>query len=138
MTVFVSPAVFILLTGTFSTRLFVWLDERAGTVFFKLAKPGLMKAFEGKWTIRACDRTQPLSALIDQRGQRGGGAHQQEPQQLQLQQAPGLHNLSAQWTKGATSFANNIRGEPEGGGMLYASHCCSPRRSVFSTWVTNM
>jgi len=24
----------------------VWLDEKAGTLFFKLAKPGLMKAFE--------------------------------------------------------------------------------------------
>lgn len=53
--------------GTFSTRLFVWLDEKAGTVFFKLAKPGLMKAFEGKWTIQGCDPAKPLSALMDSR-----------------------------------------------------------------------
>ena len=76
-------------------------------MFFKLAKPGLMKAFEGKWTIKGCDPAQPLSALMDARDQRGHGVHPAEPQQLQLQ---GFNSLSAQWTKGATSFANNLRG----------------------------
>ena len=100
--------------GTFTTRLFVWLDEKAGTVFFKLAKPGLMKAFEGKWTIKGCDRTQPLSALMGSPLRHpSDGAHGQDPQQPQLQQQSGLNNLSAQWTKGAASFANNLRGEPE-------------------------
>ena len=102
----------MLRAGTFSTRLFVWLDEKAGTVFFKLAKPGLMKAFEGKWTIRGCDRTQPLASLMAAQGQPGHGwpQRQQQQQQLQQQQQPGFQDIGAQWAKGAASFATNLRG----------------------------
>ena len=175
----------------------MWLDEKAGTLFFKLAKPGLMKAFEGKWTIRGCDPAQPLSALvasnrravqnlnpvlkpgsyalliliqaraliltqasrldrsterpqllishrwracsrctnldmrpthsINRRDYRDHG--REPPQQLQLQQSPsggGLNGLSAQWSKGAASFANNLRGG-------FCAHVTNELRSIART-----
>ncbi|KAK9810148.1 hypothetical protein WJX72_005616 [[Myrmecia] bisecta] len=43
---------FLCFSGSFRTRLFCWQDPRAGTIRFKLARPGMMKNFEGLWVVQ--------------------------------------------------------------------------------------
>ncbi|KAK9834910.1 hypothetical protein WJX81_007994 [Elliptochloris bilobata] len=50
---------FMLFSGSFSTRLYVSQDKRRGTIDFKLARPGLMKNFEGKWRVQPFTQATP-------------------------------------------------------------------------------
>lgn len=43
---------FLGFSGQFATKLHVHQDKKAGTISFRLAKPGLMKDFAGDWTIQ--------------------------------------------------------------------------------------
>ncbi|CAL5228078.1 g11146 [Coccomyxa viridis] len=76
---------FLMFSGSFATRLFVFQDKQQRTVDFKLARPGLMKDFAGKWTV------QPFTqSTLD-------GLYNQEQQPVRL--AP-WHSLTKSLTKG--------------------------------------
>lgn len=82
-------------------------------VHFKLAKPGLMKAFEGKWTVSACDPVQPLAAIM--------AARDGKEQAQQRRWSRGLTSstkeqssdvrLPPPWANHATVLAKSFKGD---------------------------
>eukprot|EP01026_Neomeris_dumetosa_P006144 TRINITY_DN11930_c1_g1_i2.p1 TRINITY_DN11930_c1_g1~~TRINITY_DN11930_c1_g1_i2.p1 ORF type:complete len:307 (-),score=22.67 TRINITY_DN11930_c1_g1_i2:212-997(-) len=55
---------FLVFKGSFTTRLKVHQDKRAGTIRFELVRSDLMKDFEGMWTIQPFNQTS-LDDLIN-------------------------------------------------------------------------
>lgn len=64
----------LFLSGVFYTRLFVTQDKKKGTMAFQLAKPGLMKNFEGKVIVRPFNK-ESIDKLDDENenGESGKG-----------------------------------------------------------------
>ncbi|KAK9804997.1 hypothetical protein WJX73_009957 [Symbiochloris irregularis] len=54
---------FLMFGGRFRTRLYVSQDRQAGKLDFQLAEPGMMKNFEGKWSIKPAQSPAEQSAL---------------------------------------------------------------------------
>lgn len=80
---------------------------------FNLAKPGLMKAFEGKWTVSACDRAQPLAAIMAAReGKQHSQQHRRGKELASSKKGQRSDaRLPPPWANHAAVLASNFKGE---------------------------
>lgn len=81
-------------------------------VLFKLAKPGLMKAFEGKWSVSPCDMSQPLAVIMAERDAKDASEMQHWSKRLSASQSvPGSTMRPLPPWAHATALANNFKGQ---------------------------